>query len=644
MAASCRVPYDRPPDPFAMRRWNPVVLVLAGVCAAVLRTDSAVRAQVAPKPRITRASELPPFAYALTGNLEAFVRAGTSAPTLALSAAVRRDIESVLGTYDIADAGLIRSLKSSLTQIAMLEGRHDDALRLIEERSALATRFASRVLTGINPRAMIVSQRVHPDITSPAYATAVGRELITLLRALPYDSVQNDLREAKSGFPFLIDALVVGQLRGRTQELVDQQGSVTLTVARELIATAYALRFELPIKPTLAAAYETVLARRTLAEKADIWKDRSVTFTTAKDLTPVVVGVWDSGLDTALFSPQLLRDVRGRPVMMGFNQFIEPENTPTARIAPELMARRDEMNRIFKGTGDLDANLDTPDATFVRERLASLTPDSAQIYERWQSQWNGYSHGTAVSSVAVEGNPAARIVLGRMQFSNARVPDPCPSRANAEREARMLARMVQHFRTHKARVVNMSWTRPEYGFLSELERCAPSLTAAERAAIARYAVDTLKRTMTASMRAAPEILFVAAAGNAGQDTEFNDFALRIDLPNMLIVGAVDRSGDVVSFTNTGPLVKMFANGYLVETRAMGGGGTETSSGTSFAAPGVVNTVAKMLAVKPTLTTTEIVEILFRTSDTRGATNLRLQNPAKAVAQARVAPAVRVRKP
>lgn len=78
------------------------------------------------------------------------------------------------------------------------------------------------------------------------------------------------------------------------------------------------------------------------------------------------------------------------------------------------------------------------------------------------------------------------------------------------------------------------------------------------------------------------ILFVAAAGNSGQNTEFNHFALRIDLPNMLIVGAV----------------------------------------------------AKMLAVQPTLTTAAIVAILRRTADTRGTNNLRLLNPAKAVAEAR----------
>ncbi len=228
---------------------------------------------------------------------------------------------------------------------------------------------------------------------------------------------------------------------------------------------------------------------------------------------------------------------------------------------------------------------------------------------------------------------AARIVLGRMQFSHGAIPDPCPSRVNAQREAAMLARMVAFFRAQDVRVVNMSWGRPESGFLGELERCAPELSATERAAIARYAVDTLRRTMIAGMRASPRILFVAAAGNAGNNTEFNDFALRIDLPNMLLVGAVDRAGDEASFTNTGPLVRLYANGYLVETRVPGGG-TEASSGTSFAAPGVVNTVAKMLAVNPTLSTTQVLETLLRTAEVRGSRGLRVMHPAKAVAEAR----------
>src|SRR5690606_26266252 len=399
-----------------------------------------------------------------------------------------------------------------------------------------------------------------------------------------------------------------------------------------LVAGMLALTVEIPAKEGLVAAYDEVLAGRTIADKPDIWAARDVTFPTSTGLSSVVIGIWDSGIDTALFSSQLVRDARGQPRVMAFDHHIRQTDTPMAELPPELLARQDEMNRIFRGLGHLDANLDTPDAAYVLERMASLSADSVTIYEDWFAQWNGYTHGTAVTSIALAGNPVARVVVGRMEFSHTAIPDPCPSRANAEREAAMLGRMVAYFRSQGARVVNMSWGRSENGFLSALDLRAPSRQPPDRGTSARYAVDTLRRALLAAMRASPGVLFVASAGNSGNNTEFNDFAARIDLPHLWLVGAVDRAGDKASWTNTGPLVRLYANGYLVETMVPGGG-HGASSGTSFAAPGVVNTVAKMLAVQPTLTTSAITEIILRTADVKGPRGLRILHPAKAMAEA-----------
>lgn len=603
------------------------VVLCVGVSAATVQALSAQR------PRISSAGELPAFRYPMRGPVEALVRADTAPAARALRAALRRDIDSVLRHYEIADAGLVRSLKGTLMAIAILEGRDDEALRLIDERRALATKVGQRLLDGLEARAFIEARRMSRDIASPSYAREVGRLLTESLRALPFDSVQNDLREAKSGLAFITDGMLAGALKRDVQPLVDKEGALPLRIARQLVGDMYGFKYDLAFKQVLLAAYDSVLAGRTIASKADIWAARGVTLTPADRPTAVRIGIWDSGLDTTLFPGQLARDSRGRPLVIAYDRHFRRTDTPMAKLPPALLARQDEMNRIFKGLGDLDANMDTPEAKYTRNRMATLSADSIALYTDWQAQWNGYSHGTIVTSVAVAGNPAARVVLGRMEFSSDADPDPCPSRANAEREAAMLVRMVRFFGEQKVRVVNMSWMRPESGFLDELERCASAMPSPERAAIARYAVDTLRRAMTGAMRASPGILFVAAAGNAGNNTAFNDFALRIDLPNMLIVGAVDRAGDEVSFTNTGPLVRLYANGYLVEGKVPGGG-TEQSSGTSFAAPAVVNTVAKMFAVQPALTADIVMAILLRTADSKGARNHRLLNPAKAVAEAR----------
>ena len=58
------------------------------------------------------------------------------------------------------------------------------------------------------------------------------------------------------------------------------------------------------------------------------------------------------------------------------------------------------------------------------------------------------------------GNPYARLVAGRITFDWKMIPDPCPSRAQTDREAAAAQDYVDFFRRNKVRVVNMSWGGP----------------------------------------------------------------------------------------------------------------------------------------------------------------------------------------
>ena len=119
------------------------------------------------------------------------------------------------------------------------------------------------------------------------------------------------------------------------------------------------------------------------------------------------------------------------------------------------------------------------------------------------------------------------------------------------------------------------------------------------ATAARY-FQMFKESFVNAMQEAPNILFVAAAGNANNDARFDEFIpSAIDLPNTMTAGAVDKAGDEAAFTSCGK-VDVYANGYEVDS-VLPGGDHLSASGTSAASPQVTNLAAKLFAKYPQLT-------------------------------------------
>ena len=135
---------------------------------------------------------------------------------------------------------------------------------------------------------------------------------------------------------------------------------------------------------------------------------------------------------------------------------------------------------------------------------------------------------------------------------------------------------------------------------------------------------------------APEILFVASAGNSNDNASFVEkIPSGIVLPNLLTVGAVDSAGEEASFTSYGPTVRVHANGYQVES-FLPGGRRVALSGTSMSAPQVTNLAAKLLAVNPKLTSGDLIRIIVDTADRSADGRRNLINPKKAIAAASAA--------
>ena len=302
-------------------------------------------------------------------------------------------------------------------------------------------------------------------------------------------------------------------------------------------------------------------------------------------------------------------------------------------VPTALRARLPELKARTKGLSDLESNIDSAEASEVKRFLSQLTPDKYKAAVEELNLVGSYVHGTHVAGITMAGNPFARLMVARIEFGHTIKPEPCPSRELSLRDAAAAQAYVDFFKARRARVVNMSWGGNVTSIEGELEQCGIGKTPEERKALAREYFDISKNALTKAMASAPGILFVAAAGNSGDDASFTEsIPAGIELPNLLTVGAVDLAGDEASFTSYGPTVKVHANGYQVQS-LLPGGDKVALSGTSMSSPQVANLAAKMLALNPRLDPPALVKIIVDTADKTSDGRRNLMNPKKAIAAA-----------
>jgi subtilisin family serine protease len=320
----------------------------------------------------------------------------------------------------------------------------------------------------------------------------------------------------------------------------------------------------------------------------------------------------------------------GKPAVIAFDKYYKPSTSSLEPLPAPTQARLDQLLAYSKGFSDLQSNIDSPEASQVKKLLSELTQDQYKSTIEELRLMGNYEHGTHVAGIAMAGNPYARIANARIEFGHTLLPDPCPTPELQQRAADTFAQYGAFIRDAKARVVNMSWGGDLRSYEVELEQCGIGKDQAERKAIARKYFDLHYAALKKMFQSLPDVLFVTAAGNSDSDATFNDdYPASMGLPNMVAVGAVDKAGDEADFTSYGPTVLLHANGYQVESY-LPGGKRVALSGTSMASPQVANLAAKILAVKPSLKPTDVIEVMRKTADRSEDGRRTLVNPKKAL--------------
>src|SRR5665213_1603259 len=184
---------------------SPLRLVLAALFVVV-----AGAAVAQGKPRIDKAADLPKFTYKIDGKVEDVVRSKEKFAPFA--AAVRRDTESVLANYDIADKATRSSLVGLLATLDYLDGRYDSTLARVAELRALQDKPADKLIAGLRLKAMALAAKADGP-TGDAYQRDVAAGMRRELEPLPYALVENNVKEGKEGAELMGEALILGRMR-----------------------------------------------------------------------------------------------------------------------------------------------------------------------------------------------------------------------------------------------------------------------------------------------------------------------------------------------------------------------------------------------------------------------------------------------
>ncbi|HEX8343869.1 MAG TPA: S8 family serine peptidase [Actinoplanes sp.] len=242
-----------------------------------------------------------------------------------------------------------------------------------------------------------------------------------------------------------------------------------------------------------------------------------------------------------------------------------------------------EAHRMTEGAGVIVAVIDTGVSAAHSDLDGAVLPGKNVLGSGGDGRQDAYGHGTSMAGIiAARGRGGGRGLLG--VAPRAKILPVRPSG-----DTLVTVDAIRWSVAHGAKVINMSFAMDGSDQLADAVKLA----------------------------ADKDVVLVGAAGNSGTGANSQEYPAAY--PEVVAVGAVDRTGDVPSFSQRGPQIDLVAPGVDIPTLPRDAEASyKISRGTSEAAAIVSGAAALIRARFPELSAAEVVQRLTSTAVDKGA--------------------------
>lgn len=627
------------------------LLVLTLACLAPLQSrplaaEPAAKSAMPVKKVVKTAADLPTFTYKVPAQLDILLTSDTAWAPFAQT--LRANLEGMLRDYAIEDRKTRQLIETDLLLLDLDQDKAADAQARIARVIELEDKPDAKAFSPEPFMAAVILQarKASGAREGAAYHAALAAAFAQHLARLP-DSASTGVARIRSVYEMAPPDLALTALNAELAPLAKTGGNTLAPDgARQVLWMRTLHRLLLPTAPEMLPAFAAHLVAHPV-QIVDIWAERGVVLQEESALTPVTIAIWDTGVDATQFPGRLYvnpkekdngKDNDGNGFVADVHGIAFDLNNRrvTDMIAPAAAADRAQFPRLIqenRALGELKNGIDNERTRALKAKLQGMTPEQMADESRLLEEFMNYWHGTAVAAIAAAGNPGARLLNARLISANNQFGKPrvIYDRDWAKGFAASVRDSVAYFKSQRVRVVNMSWALTTKEIADNLRRAGAVTSEAEAARVAGESFEVIRVALTKAFQGAPDILFVAAAGNSDDDASFQQSVPgSIEVPNLLTVGAVDKTGAAAGFTSFGKNVTLYASGVELDV-PIPGGARIVESGTSFASPQVANLAAKLIARNPQLGVADVVA-LIRDGATAGEDErLQLIHPKRSLA-------------